>query len=271
MVQLTQLKMLSSSKALRPSPMTIIVIIFGFMASIAVAEEATAIRPIEDFVNNQGTLCIDNGQGGCLFPPTDNFITWTAPSQEREIAVDYAGLWSKRLSLGTTTDGKITERPLADGRAEVTVLLHTKKALTWATKFDPNIAFDPTNLSTYQFLFQPVLLGHRPSDVLEGQDAALGDSFLKVVFINTAPGAPMPDLAQLAFFPESGQELLSVTFSAQADGRLREAFGVPDGTPGRAEVAQTGLIFVAGKANPSSRVALDGFPAEYINLNAVGR
>lgn len=244
------------------------ILLVGILTTMAAG--ATSIRPIEDFVNNQGTLCIDNGIGGCLFPPGDNFITWTAPDQKREIAVDYAGLWSNRLSLGTTTDGKITERPLADSRAEVTVLLHTKNALTWATKLDPTIGFNPTDLSTYQFLFQDLLFGHRPSDILKGKDAALGDSFLKVVFINTAPGAPMPDLAQLAFFPEQGQELLSVTFDAQADGTLREAFGVPDGTPGKANVIQTGLFFVFGKVNPASHVAIDGFSAEKIDLNVVG-
>lgn len=234
-----------------------------------IAAEATSIRPIEDFVNNQGTLCINDGTGRCIFPPGDNFVTWTAPGQEREIAVDYAGLWSNRLSLGTTTDGKITERPLADGRAEVTVLLHTKNALTWVTRFDPNIGFNPNDLSTYQFLFQPLLFGHRPSDILDGKDAALGDSFLKVMFINTEPGALIPDLAKLAFFPEQGQELLSITFNGQAVGTLRDAFGVPDGTPGKADVIETGLIFVAGRANPASRVALDGFPAEKIDLSVV--
>lgn len=250
------------------STIIISMVLVGNLPTMAV--ESTSIRPITDFVNNQGKLCIDNGGGACLFPPGDNFVTWTAPDQKREISVDYAGLWSNRLSLGTTTDGTITERPLADGRAEVTVLLHTKNALTWATKFDPNIVFNPNDLNTYQFLFQPVLFGERPKDILEGKGATLGDSLLKVVFINTAPGDPMPDLAQLAFFQKPGQELLSIVFSAEADGTLRSAFGVPDGTSGKAKVIETGLIFVAtNKANSQSRVALDGFPAERIDLNIV--
>ncbi len=93
-----------------------------------------------------------------------------------------------------------------------------------------------------------------------------------MVFINTAPGAPLPDLEQLFFDPHPGQELPSfLSFRSQADGELRAAFGVPDGTPGRVEVVQTGLFFAASKANSTSRVALDAFPAESINLNIVGK
>src|SRR6266478_6596434 len=54
--------------------------------------------------------------------------------------------------------------------------------------------------------------------------------YCQLVFINTSPGAMLPDLMQLVFLPVPGQELRMVTFRAQANGTLRAAFGVPDGT-----------------------------------------
>src|SRR5207245_1376600 len=158
-------------------------------------------------------------------------------------------------ALGTALDGSVTEVALPDGRAEVTVLLHTEKALTWAS--DVSTAFPG-----------PVLFGHTLSDVINGQDAALGSSLLQLKFKNTAPGAPLPDLIQLIFCPNTGQELTTLSFRAQATGTLRAASGVPDGTSGRLEVAQTGLLGVASVANSNSRVAFDAFPAEHIVVQA---
>lgn len=232
-----------------------------------VVQAQTTIRPISDFISQQGTYCLDTGRG-CVVSPDENFITWTASSQERAISVDYAGLENKKynLQLGTTMDGNVIERPLNDGRAEVTVQLHTKNANTWAIKFDPNKPFDAYDLGTYQFLTADLLFGHRPIDIGPGKEAALGDSYLKLVFINTAPGAPLPDFVQIAFgHPDAGQELKSLEFTAQASGTLREAFGVTDGTPGSANVIQTGLFMTGFKGAVS-----DGFPAERIGLKVVG-
>lgn len=66
-----------------------------------------------------------------------------------------------------------------------------------------------------------------------------------------------------------GQEPISISFRVRADGELRTAFGVADGTPGRVEVVQTGLLMAA--FNTDYKGALeDGFPAELIKLNVVG-
>jgi hypothetical protein len=168
--------------------------------------------------------------------------------------VDYAGIENNFVggAFGTQIDGTITERPLADGRSEVSVRLHTRNALVWVTACD--------------FATGPLLFGHRVSDVLSGADAALGDSFLQVVFFNTAPGAPLPDLEQLIFAPEPGQEFRLISLRAQANGTLRPDFGVPDGTPGRATVSQTGLFMTQFKGATG-----DAFPAERINLQVVGK
>jgi hypothetical protein len=73
---------------------------------------------------------------------------------------------------------------LADGRAEVEVRLQTENALTWVT--------DGCN----DFATDPLLFGHRAPDVLGGAEPGLCDSFLQLTFMNTAPGAPLPDLIQ---------------------------------------------------------------------------
>jgi len=251
----------------------------GSNAQANFAQGATTIRPIKDFVDAQGTFCIDDGSGGCFLfvPPVANFIGWDTlqevPPQKGNVqpvrcaSVDYAGLANAKIeglsggtiSFGTTTDGTVTERLLSDGRAEVSVRLHTKNALTWVAGGGDN--------DTCDFATDPLVFGYRVPDVLGGADASLGESFLQVKFINTAPGAPLPDLEQLIFAPEPGQEFPSfISFTARADGTLRENFGVPDGTPGRAEVTQTGLFMTKFKGATG-----DAFPGERINLMVTGR
>ncbi len=112
------------------------------------------------------------------------------------------------------------------------------------------------------------MFGHRAADVIAGKDAALGDSLFKIVFINTAPGAPLPDLEQFFVAPLPGQELKSLYIYARADGTLRAAFGVADGTPGRATVTQTGL-FMTHFCVPVGTTG-DCFAVENIGLQVVG-
>jgi hypothetical protein len=277
------------------------VVVFLATAPAGAQITATTTRPISDFVSSQGTFCLPTVVFGLPSPPAcltlppftftvlpaayqsapqntspgiPYFIGWTQKLPTEPCAsVDYAGVENGFLqdfynvSLGTTTDGTITERPLANGAAEVTVLLHTQNALTWVVEGSP-VGCDFVNVSN------KLLFGHAAADIASAQDASLAslaDSFLKVVFTNNAPGAPLPDMVQLFFAPQPGQQLLFVSFYAQASGSLRAPFGVADGTPGRAQVAQTGLIFPFTKANPNSRVGLDAFPAEHVELMVVGK
>ena len=57
-----------------------------------------------------------------------------------------------------------------------------------------------------------------------------------------------------------------IQFNAHATGTLRKAFGVPDGTPGRAEVVQTAPepVLVLNRREGD-------FPAELINLTQIRR
>lgn len=144
----------------------------------AAPPDRTQHRPISDFLSVQGTTAVFND-------PVPDQIAWTDPITTNYMAqFDYAGLanaWTEAesggtVSYGTTTSGTITERPLADGRAEVTIILHTQNALTWAVGCPP--CFDP-HLS-------PVLFGNKAPDALATGDMALGDCFLHVVH---QPGA----------------------------------------------------------------------------------
>ena len=118
-----------------------VVLVLWTAAALDPGARATTTRPIEEFVAAQGTYCLDDGNGGCVLfvPPLQNFFGWSTLAIPRCAAVDYAGIANAYIeatsggtrSLGTRMDGTVTERPLADGRAEIDVLLHTTKALTW--------------------------------------------------------------------------------------------------------------------------------------------
>lgn len=229
------------------------------LAPLAGSNIMAGQRPISDFLSTQGTYCVDDGGGGCLLfvPPVRNFVGWTVTGESTVAAVDYAGLANGVLDCGTTsfgtqTSGTVVERPLHDGRAEVTVVLHTTNALAWAADGD--------------FATGTLLFGHRACDVVAGADASLVDSQLQVVFTIAGPGAPLPDLMQLFVAPGPGQELISLAFRARGEGTLRAAFGVADGTPGRLTVTQTGTLFRTGFGGATA----DGYPAEMINLKVVG-
>ena len=219
---------------------------------------AATQRPIAEFVDAQGTTFV-------FVPPVGDFVGWVgavAAPPGYAASVDYAGLADEYLGglLGTTTGGSITERPLGDGRAEYTVNLQTSNALAWA------IPFDPTSTAN-QFGENPLLFGYRAPEVGAGAEAALAGSHLQVVFRHFA-GAPMPDLTRDLFVaPDPDLELVSISFQASAAGPLRALFGVPEGTPGRCAVTQTGVLF----RGPFRGATADGFPAERVDLRAVGQ
>ena len=99
------------------------------------------------------------------------------------------------------------------------------------------------------------------------QDAVLGgvlgNGTFRVKFINSAPGAPLPDLVEI--FVCHFQDLQVLSFVGQASGLL------PDGSAGRLEVTQTCLLTIAAVANEKSRFALDACPAEHIVIRPPGK
>jgi hypothetical protein len=241
----------------------------GLLAPLA-AQAAGRQRPLTDFLSMQGTFCADDGAGGCyLFvPPAPNFLGWNTwpPVNDRVTfaGMDYAGLANAFLQnpFNTQVDGMVLEWPLPDGRAEVRVALLTSRANCWV------IDVDLTGDFLGQVAAAPTLFGQRPG---AGFGYALGRCSLDVRLINSAPGAPLPDLIQLNSAPAADQRLDYLFFGADVAGPLTAQFGVPEGTPGRCTIRQNGLLAVASKASPKSRVGADGFPVERVDLRRIGR
>jgi len=89
-------------------------------------------RPLSDFLSAQGST-------SDFFPPFPDYIAWTNNDpQTLFAAIDYTGSAAAYLAghggpvIATQVTGSVSERPLDDGRAEVTVNVFTKNALTWA-------------------------------------------------------------------------------------------------------------------------------------------
>jgi len=234
----------------------------------AVAEPASAgRRPFWDFTSQQGEWCavfgeegIDcaaSGYGGQFCEDGFSFTFpqfWTDLKRGYTAGIDTLGEFDNG-SFGTTVDGSVTESPMPDGSAEIKIVLHTTNALTRVLSTDSSA----------------VVFGYSRPEVSRGATPVLGDVQGQISFRNTSPGAPLPDISQLMYCPEPGQSLEVFSLRARASGPLRAAFGVPEGTPGRFEMNQTGLLETSGKANPHSAVGRDAFPVENIILRATGK
>jgi len=213
-------------------------------------------RPLSEFLDIQGTFCFPNGLGGCRIfnPPLPNYLDWRDADRNRIAAIDYAGLAARYvfenfgLDFGTEISGSVTERPLADGRVLVTVILHTTNAFTWVVSGN-----DTQN--------SPVIFGNRIAEVLAGAEPALGDCTLKIEVFNQFSGSPLWDLVQLLGFGlgGGGLGLRSLTFTASALGELHPAFGVPEGSPGVATVTMMNLQMNGpGPTAPVANVLVNG-------------
>jgi hypothetical protein len=231
--------------------------IFNPRLEPAVIANATVLRPFEDFLNTQGTFCWPDN-GGCLLfePPAPNILAWADPATWYLAWADYTGLqnaWIEsesggEMSLGTVVTGTIKETALDDGRALIHMNLKAKNALFWLNHF--------VDFGTWD----PMYFGARPQDVLDGAEPALGNINMMVEFINTAPGAPIPDFVQLYFFPEPEQEIVTLTMNSLAQGILHEASGYPEGTPGIAKLVEANLQKPPVDNNPN----WDAWPVEKV-------
>ena len=228
-------------------------------------------RPVSDWRAAQGSMTAAQWEALLGMPFLTNYVIWTGRTGPHEdvtllMAMDYAGLDAEAVAdesggavtIPTSFSGTVIERPLADGRTEVHVRLHTQNALAYVLDYTGQI-------------FGATLFGATPSEVgAQAADPSLGDSRLDLVYIvPREPGGPMEDLVQVAFLPEEGQELVRVSFFASASGAFREASGFGEGALGRASAQQTGLIGAAIRNGFQGALA-DAFPAEWINLQVTG-
>ena len=248
-----------------------------FHAAMSAPAQAQARhRPLSDFINAQGTTT-------CFTPPAPSQLGASSAADKAPVRfalIDFTGVTAKFLhdnygiSLGTTVSGTLLERPLADGRALVTVDLHAKNALGWAINFDP---VGPAS----QFNRNPLLFGARAQDLIADptRTPALGDEHFRVEFTIPNPGAPIPDLVCINRGPDCpsvaacpmGFELDFLSAEGNITGPLHALAGLgPEGTPGRLIVTQTGLIAPAIKNGFKGALA-DAFPAERVELRRIGR
>jgi len=229
-------------------------------------------RPLSDFIDAQGASM-------CFTPPAPDQLGWATGANKtngnanltppRFALIGYTGgeakfLLTKGIDLGTTVSGSVQERPLADGRALVTVDLQTNNALGWAIQNPVHVNGDP------------LVFGSRVLDVVAGATPALGNSHFRTVFTNTAPGAPLPDLVCINASQGSpcfilacpiGFELDFIQEIASITGTLHAPLA-PEGTPGQLTVTQLGLNNPAiGLPGPLS----DASPVESIAIRPIGR
>jgi hypothetical protein len=172
-------------------------------------------RPFGDFLSAQGTT-------SDFVPPVPDYLGFADGGLVTFALIDYAGLanaWIKSQTGGrnlrTTVYGTLRERAASDGRAEVRVTMETRDALAWAFLIaDADFDNDP-----FPFLNTPLAFGARALDVIEGATPALARVSVEATFMNSGPGAPMPDLVQLVLAPEPGQIPYTIAFKAEACGQ----------------------------------------------------
>jgi hypothetical protein len=258
-----------------PSPNLLIPMVV-LMTIICTRQAQSQRRPLSDFLDAQGSTT-------CFTPPAPAQLGWaTGPGKTngnanltppRFALIDYSGVEAKYLldrgiDLGTTVNGTVMERALADGHALVTVDLHIHNALGWAYNITPT----GDNNST------PLAFGARVLDVLNGATPALGNVHFHIEFVNSAPGAPLPDVVAVnqdpvncpgPFVPPlSYSEVDFLSIEASITGTLHAPSGFAEGTQGMLAVKQIGLLSQPPRSSGPLR---DQFPVESIDLKPIGR
>jgi hypothetical protein len=143
-------------------------------------------RPLSDFLDEQGTTTQ-------FFPPVADYVGWFDADFVNFALVDYAGLANDalNLSLGTSVSGTVLECSRDGGRAEISVVLSTRKALGFAQ----SIAAITNN--GFDFASTPTIFGNKAVDVAAGAPPAVGPATLRTTFFIDKPGDPLPDLTVL--------------------------------------------------------------------------
>jgi len=152
------------------------------------------------------------------------------------------------LSYVPEITGRLTIREMADGRAHVSALIHTRGGLCWGTQGGV-LAF-----------------GASPRSVSTGATAALGDGVTQFEFLMPSVGSDLPD-----YFTELGSDMypiLSMRTAVNCAGELKPGSGYPAGTPGSAHTTQVAL-FATGV--PSGCPAEDCWPVELVNFKPTGQ
>jgi hypothetical protein len=181
----------------------------------------------------------------------DWYDCWYDPATDRWLCFDDYGKLAEYysgLNLGTTVEGSVTVRPLKDGGAQVSVLIHTGNALCFG----------------YQGDFQgnyPLAFGYEPQEVGGQIAASLGEGTLAYEYTMPSPDSPL-----VGDYPT--KSLIAVV---DCNGQLRYGSGFPDGTPGRAHTAQKGVFATGVPSGCPPETNANCWPTEIIRFWPVGK
>lgn len=216
--------------------------LLALLVTVQANAQGARQRPFSDWLDAQGSF---NNPATCY----SLIFGWVAPPYYSTLAIaDYTGKMGACVqnhggpAINTTVKGTVSERDLPDGTAEILVNVQFTNALAYALEFGVGPIFG----------YRSELLGHPE------RKPGLANGHLQVKFIIPYPGAPLDDLVFT--------NITYIRFSATASGPLRATFGVPEGTPGRFVVSQTGLFNIPGQGQGVA----DAFPAEIVRVFKAG-
>lgn len=239
----------------------------------AAAGNGTNVRPISDFLDQQVLLAPGFGAG----------VDWVSEDEKGNVEyrarIDWVGVINRDQlegagigSLGTKFEGKVTESVQKDGRTLVHVEMRGENVFCLVGRF---VQVPGSNPPRYYNPFAPAFrMWGQPAGLVPSQysidDLDTVDVHLDLKFLTTdPPGSDLPQVQQLMFFPEEGQEVLQTLIQARGKGRLRSSFGVEDGTPGQLTMTMKG-IWNASFDEDATNFRRDPWPVGKINLRAVG-
>jgi len=233
-------------------------------APVAEAGSGTTVRPISDFLDAQVLLMPGLGAG----------VDWSSEDHEGNLEylarIDFVGVINRDQleaagigSLGTTFEGNVTESVQADGRTLVNVKLRGSNVFCLVGRLGNGGAFWPQN----RMWGQPA--GLVPSQYTLDDIDTVSVQFDLRFLTNDPPGSELPQIRQLLFNPEEGQEVLQNRIEAHGKGRLRANFGVADGTPGQLTMTMKG-IWNASFDEGATNFRRDPWPVGRIDLRPVG-
>jgi hypothetical protein len=198
------------------------------------------------------TVCFGQTQQlpiGDFFDAQASAIGWIDPATDRTLYFNAFGKRAKyyNLNVGSTFEGREMVRVLADGRAHVTVILHTRNAICWGFQGDGEGNYIPA-------------FGYSPGLVAGGYVASLGDGMMNLEFTMPSPDSALQPVYQIP--------LESIVAVINCKGELRDGSGSPDGTPGLARTTQR-VLYTTGV--PSGCPAGDCAPTERVEFEPIGK
>ena len=227
----------------------VLVLIVGFVPLCAQAGALQFIdqdcivvnqRPLTDFLDAQT-------DDSTFFPPLPDNTGWTDGNFEIFALIDYRGAGADFVN-GTGTGGRLLECWLSDGRARVSLLLNTHRALGFAQNIADLIA------NNFDFDGTPTIFGTKPSEVVAGAKPSVGWAKFRLVLTLDQPGDPLPDFAALFSGDISDYTPMRLHFRSKIIGRL------PDGTRARMLIDQQGTAAEGHSALTFSKEVIDISP-----------